>query len=430
MTKAVERYLSRHARPEAEVAEALTRSYRHAVVIPICREPDLSACLEALVRNRQSGPVLVIGVVNARADASSDTHRVNEQTLRDHGCAGRSWAQTSLAAEVDLLVVNRAEGDRLLAPKQGVGTARRIGADIAVRLWQRGQLSSGWVHSTDADARVPEGYFQAPENVVARVLPFRHQTEREALVLYEAGLRFFVLGLLHARSAYAFQTLGSALAFRCETYAQVGGFPQRLAGEDFYLLNKLAKVGAIERSEGSPLVLVDRDSDRVPFGTGPGARRIANTRARGEGFRTYDPRCFDALEAWYGALQALSEHRDVRQTREAIHAVHPALWGCLEGLGVEAGLRDAVEQTTRQSDLHGRLLRWFDALKALRWVHALRDSVWPLVPWQQAAEAMATRHGAPVSEGADLGSLLASLEAGRAGEVEGVPVRVNGARAS
>ena len=45
------------------------------------------------------------------------------------------------------------------------------------------------------------------------------------------------------------------------------GFPRRNATEDFYILNKLAKVGSIARLAGTPVILEGRLSDRVPIGT-------------------------------------------------------------------------------------------------------------------------------------------------------------------
>ena len=62
--------------------------------------------------------------------------------------------------------------------------------------------------------------------------------------------------------------MGSCLAVRPEAYAAVRGFPRKNAAEDFYVLDKLAKVGTIARLAGTPLLLEGRLSDRVPFGTG------------------------------------------------------------------------------------------------------------------------------------------------------------------
>ena len=384
MSRAVGRYLSRHARIEHHIGAEIPGAYAHAVVIPACREPDLGRCLDAVVAASRSTRALVICVVNAREDAGVDTHRENAATLEQFHCSGRPHALCSLSESCDLLVVNRAEQGRYLAEKRGVGTARRIGADIALKLWERGGLSTGWIHSTDADARVPADYFQSPPDATARVIPFRHRTERTALHLYELSLRLYVLGLARGGSPYAFQTIGSALAFRCEAYAQVGGFPEREAGEDFYLLNKLAKVGPVLRSAADPILLVDRDSDRVPFGTGPGARRVEAARASEGGFRTYDPRSFRALGQWNHQLRRLAIHRAPATVAAEMQRFDPRVWSCLCDLGVEGALEEAVRNTRTERDLRGRLFRSFDAFRTLRFIHLLRDRVWAQVPWREA----------------------------------------------
>ncbi len=75
-----------------------------------------------------------------------------------------------------------------------------------------------------------------------------------ATQLYELSLRYYVAGMKFARSPYAFHTIGSSMAVSPVHYARVRGFPKREAGEDFYLLNKLAKLGSVlELDRGSDL---------------------------------------------------------------------------------------------------------------------------------------------------------------------------------
>jgi hypothetical protein len=398
LSRAVDRYLSRHALAEHKIAAEIPGKYEHVVVVPACREPDLSLCFQAIDAASRASQTLVIGVVNAQESATAETHRTNAAALAHFGCAGRAFSLTSLSARCDLLIINRAEAGRFLRPKRGVGTARRIGADIALKLWEGDGLRSDWIHSTDADARVPLDYFQSPKAGVGRVIPFRHDTSRTALLLYEVGLRLYALGLASAASPYAFQTVGSALAFRCEAYAQVGGFPQREAGEDFYLLNKLAKVGPILRSAGDPITLVDRDSDRVPFGTGPGARRVEGNLGLPGGYRTYDARCFLALQHWNYQLRLLAVHRDTAEVKAQMMRFSPAVWSCLRDLGVERALTEAVRNTRKERGLQTRLFCYFDGFRTLRFIHLLRDRLYPLVPWRDALAAAATRDGFEVPD--------------------------------
>src|SRR5690606_17786041 len=100
------------------------------------------------------------------------------------------------------------------------------------------------------------------------------QPSWHALVLYEISLRSYEYGLAYAGSPYAFQTLGSTLALNPAAYAKVRGFPKRLAGEDFYILNKLIKIGPIYLRNDRCLQIKDRPSQRVPFGTGTSVFKI------------------------------------------------------------------------------------------------------------------------------------------------------------
>src|SRR6202022_2192121 len=170
---------------------------------------------------------------------------------------------------------------------QGVGLARKVGNDVALALAAGDRLSSGWLHNTDADTLLPRDYFDqmtgVPEKAAAAIYFFEHRFEKdpglaEAARLYEISLRYYVLGLAWAESPYAYQSMGSCVVISRDAYAAVRGFPRKNAAEDFYVLNKLAKVGSIFRLAGSPVLLEGRPSDRVPFGTGRAIRDLVSSK--------------------------------------------------------------------------------------------------------------------------------------------------------
>ena len=178
-----------------------------------------------------------------------------------------------------------------------------MGADLALSLIDQGQVQTPWIFNTDADAQLPNGYFSVPGDIAARVstsigstsmsavvYPFFHETEDQAAAAYDCFLRYQTLGLRWAGSPYAYGALGSCIAVSANHYAAVRGFPPRAAGEDFYLLNKLAKTGTIWCADTSPLQLGDRPSERVPFGTGPRVKRIREGFAKGVPFTVYPPK--------------------------------------------------------------------------------------------------------------------------------------------
>ncbi len=398
----VRKYLERYAEPEAALALHVPGRYHAAVVVPAHREPASSVL--GLLGAHAPGRVLIVLVVNAAEDSTPEARRetcaVFAELERSYGAAAVLAAAPPLRSYAleshDLLVVDRASQGHLLPAKQGVGLARKIGADLALGLWAAGRVELPWLFSTDADVVLPPDYFASAAAVVPRggelgsvgglLFPFRHQAGGEhsvdvATELYELTLRYHVLGLRHAGSPYAYHSIGSALAVNTEAYAAVRGFPKRLAGEDFYLLDKLAKVSVLAHALSSPIAIRSRLSDRVPFGTGPRVRELCLAAERGEIARVYQPLAYGALGAVLRAFSALARTRDVALVdsglEREIGTVASAAREALAALGFEQELERALAESKSETVLRRRLVTWFDALRTLRFIHGLRDRALP-----------------------------------------------------
>jgi hypothetical protein len=276
--------------------------------------------------------------------------------------------------------------------------ARKLGADIGLRLYAGGRLKSPFLHSTDADVELPADYFDRPELVrspraSALLYPFTHRPEDDpalarAIALYEISLRYYVLGLAYAGSPYAYHTIGSTLAVDAAAYAKVRGFPKRTAGEDFYLLSKLAKVGAIARMSGQPIAVRGRPSDRVPFGTGPAVRRIAETGP--ERFTLYHPSLFEYLRAWLEALAGIAPGKGdsvellARRSCGRMGLDAERLILAAETLGALDAVARAASESKDHEGLKRRLSTWFDAFRTLKLLHALQEKGLAKVVWDEA----------------------------------------------
>jgi hypothetical protein len=405
--KAVQQYLDRYAEPEARIADLLPGTFGHALIIPAYDEgEDLMRALQSVPVGPE-GDVLVILIVNAPPEAAAWVHERNAEVLprlrQKYGAEratcldGPAPAQLFRFRAGSILHVDRASPGHLLPAGQGVGTARKIGFDIALRLHRSRRLASPWLHSTDADVILPRDYFDriagvAIKNAAALIYPFTHRGEDDvalarAVQLYEISLRYYVLGLASARSPYAHQTIGSTLAVDALAYAKVRGVPKRTAAEDFYLLGKLAKVGAIGSIGGMAITLSGRVSRRVPFGTGPAVERIA----REERFTLYHPSIFAYLGAWLDTLADLplgaprsafanhvTEHcrkRGLDPSLIADMAAHPS---------VESAIAAAQSHAKTATKLAHHLTTWFDAFRTLKFVHALEARALPPKPWLEA----------------------------------------------
>ena len=434
------KYFAHYAEPEALLARELSERYLAALVVPACGEaPSLLSGFESALACAPERVLLVL-VVNATDSASALIHSENERLLSHlavqfparrainrEGVATQGWLAS--AEHHDLLWLDRASGGARLPAREGVGMARKLGGDLAAALWAQGQLSCPLIASSDADVTLPVDYFQqltAPisesKKSAAWLWPYRHRPGGDAAidaatVLYEISLRYYVLGLAAAGSCYAYQSVGSTLCVDAAAYCSVRGVPKREAAEDFYLLDKLAKVGPLRRPAVAPLEIRARASERVPFGTGRRSREIAGELASGGEFSLYSPGIFQALAAVLQGLDEFARSAEVAALSRAIERDVPEIaqpvQQVLRELGAFAALTSAVGQAPPGAVLRRRIHTWFDALRTLRFVHGLRDLCLPSVPWRIALDS------APfVLEPFSLGTepdavcrLLASIEA-------------------
>lgn len=388
MARALDKYLADWAEPETRVAELLDGDWEQVIVVPSCNESAQS--LAGLERPSRRVATLAIVVVNGRDEHPIQVHAANESMLAELGANARELAPGVFLRRgaPDLLVIDRASPGRRLPVGQGVGLSRKLGCDLALAL--RDRIRSRWIHSTDADATLPDDYFAADAGPTATgmVRPFVHRGDdpvlRDATWRHEIWLRYYVLALDWAGSPYAFHTIGSCLSIDGEAYAAVRGFPRLQGGEDFYLLNKLAKLGTIHRHEGTPIEIAARKSDRVPFGTGPAVARLLRTS---EGPGVYAPEIFVALRAWHRLLdRVIAEGSwDESPLAELEPELHRTLIEGLDALGARVALRDLVDRHGGET-LRVQVWGWFDAFRTLKLVHGLRSAGFADRPWREVLD--------------------------------------------
>ena len=162
------------------------------------------------------------------------------------------------------------------AKKGGVGWARKTIMDYIVSKADKNDI----IVSVDADTYYPPDYLQSIINffnknnkVVGLAIPYYHKLagdETDRLILrYEIYMRYYLLNMMRIGNPYGYTALGSAMAFPVWAYRKAGGLTPVAAGEDFYFLQKLVKMGGIGNWISSVANPSPRFSDRVAFGTGP-----------------------------------------------------------------------------------------------------------------------------------------------------------------
>jgi hypothetical protein len=361
MSKALISYLERYAEAETALLRIAPHlSYDNVLVIPAYAETT-DFINRTLGNIRQS--VLLILVANAPPGNSISTQCFTNELLDElpHHWHHQNLTLLDYAPDIDILLVDRCQDGYTISANQGVGLARKIGFDLALYLIQQGIVKSPWIYTTDADAVLPREYFDAKpatgSTVAARIFPFRHTAEPALEVasrLYDLSLHYYVEGLRYSGSPYAYQSIGSTLSIHYESYAKVRGFPKKSAGEDFYMLNKLAKVGRIE-SLTSPEMII-----------------------------------FTLLKNWLDVFPEIWLNRSVIDikflTRNAQkHQV--ALEDCLIRMGVLEMIQSGLDQYKNINTFERYLHHWFDAFRTLKFIHILRDSRFKSVPAEKLADA-------------------------------------------
>jgi hypothetical protein len=138
-------------------------------------------------------------------------------------------------------------------------------------------------------------------------------------------------------------------------------------------LDKLAKVAPIARLEGQPLAIRARRSARVPFGTGP---RVTTILAEGRA-DVAAPAAFRALRALLRGIDAFASDREASHLDGAFDALPPELRDAARSALAASGLVAAAVAARAEvggGNLGRRVHTWFDALKTLRFLHALADA--------------------------------------------------------
>ncbi|SEK88096.1 hypothetical protein SAMN05216262_103198 [Colwellia chukchiensis] len=400
--KACAKYLAHYAEPEVQALASFpsTLYYQHAVVIPAFQETGdfidrfvhsvlaQQACLLIVIIN-QPDSGLSLQQQQAQVDLSAYIKQQGETRWQHNNLYLVELNSVEQQSNSAILLVDRYNVP--IPVEQGVGLARKIGADLALKLYHQGQISSSWLHSTDADAHLPDNYLSAYgqanpllDKAVVTCCNFyhysRHLAIHDANMRYENALRYYVAGLQYAQSPSAYFTIGSTLSFDVFAYSQARGFPKRSAGEDFYLLNKLAKLGEVAFLSDVLIKLDARPSQRVPFGTGPAVQNIMHLAQTGADYYYYHPQVFTALRTCLQAFEHLWQQR--HQPELWLSELPDYIQQALSAVGLMAFINK--QKNAKQQQFNKQLVVWFDSFKTLKFIHAVRDLGLANIPLEQA----------------------------------------------
>ncbi|MCX7982286.1 MAG: hypothetical protein N2572_05185 [Syntrophales bacterium] len=382
------------------------------IVIPAYAEKEhLFKTLRSVAENPadELEKTLVICVINNEESAKEEVRENNRQTVEYlHGLITgqlKSNPQENRKILSDINYIKQSplriayidafsQGYEIPDQEKGAGTARKIGMDMALRLLWPSLGKRGLIASLDADTSVEDNYLsslrahRSGNDLEAFVIDYEHPRPEDpflwqAICHYEIFLRFYVLGLSYARSPYAYHVMGSAFAITTGTYLAVRGMSRRKAGEDFYFLNKTAKVCPLRRIRTTRVFPAARLSNRVPFGTG------ASLQKRWEkgdpSGKVYHPEAFYILAKWLNMAEHLIlSQADTRKLVRKAASIHRVLAVFLEERRYPEVWENICKNTPDVKERVRRFHEWFDAFQTLKLIRMLHGSELPMISIAEA----------------------------------------------
>lgn len=251
------------------------------VAIPCFDEPDLISSLESLAScTPPTSQVTVIIVVNSSDRTPDAILSRNEDTIQ----AVLAW-QNEFQPFYRIRLLHAAA---LPSKWAGVGWARKIAMDEAIRCLDCAGLEDGILISFDADSHVSQNYFISIESTFRLnpgyhfvIINFSHPVDdpnlsdclRQGIIQYELYLRYLRNAMQWCGYPHAIHTVGSSFAVKATAYVMQGGMNRRQAGEDFHFLHKIVLLGDYGFVQDSTVFPAARVSHRVPFGTGAALKK-------------------------------------------------------------------------------------------------------------------------------------------------------------
>ena len=390
-------YLEKRALFPPQIKDHPSDELQIIVVIPCYDEPDLIKSLESLKNcSPPKSSVEVIVVFNSSENENEDIKKINQRRFEE----AHKWASKHSSSDLKFFILKHFD---LPDKTAGVGLARKIGMDEAVYRFESIGNQKGIIVCFDADSLCEPNYFQAIENhfvehpnTQACSIHFEHPIEGDqfddsiykAIILYELHLRYYNNAKRYTGFPFAFETIGSSMAVRCDAYQQQGGMNKRKAGEDFYFLNKFMPLGNFTELKSTTVIPSPRKSHRVLFGTGKAVGEIVESS---QFYGTYAPQTFVDLRIFFDSVP-LFFNKQKNEIDEMISVFPKSVLSFLEKHDFDNKIVEIQSNTTNLKTFYNRFFRWFNGFLMMKYVHYVRDEFYPNVPVEEASIWLLTEY--------------------------------------
>ena len=245
------------------------------VVIPCYSESDLLQTLKSLVACQATeARVTVLVILNAATSSAPDAIAQNLLTYLE----GLEWINS--AAIPDWIEIDFLFFPSIPIKYAGVGCARRIGLDLALKMQEDINNSLGIITCLDADCEVDQNYFVAIEkhfknhpecNSASIYFEYKFEslpaTDRLATILFELNFRYNNTFVNLSGLDSSHHLFGYCLAFRASTYRRSGGMVMLKGMEDYTFGEKLKQIGGVRNITETTVFPSSRISFRNEVGS-------------------------------------------------------------------------------------------------------------------------------------------------------------------
>jgi len=128
-----------------------------------------------------------------------------------------------------------------------------------------------------------------------------------------------------------------------------------------------------------------RISDRVPFGTG----KAVNTILEGQPLTTYHPNTFEDLKIMLSGIEKLYNLSEIDIWKEGLPI---SIQLFLDQEHFAEKWQEIKTNTSTTETFQKRFFQWFDAFKAMKYVHFARDYFYPNLSVEEAVKQWLDKH--------------------------------------
>lgn len=384
-------YLKRYAYPIEFLSDkSVPYNLGSVVVIPAYNEKDIVPALHSLDScYPPKKPVEILVVINQPENCIEEVSANNQACYKQ--VMNFKHHKTNDAVDFHAIMVKD-----LPVKYAGVGLARKIGMDEAVRRFHKADNPNGVILNFDADCTCDRNYLQcieeefADNNIYGASIYFEHPLNEsydshivEGIIQYELHLRYFVHALRFSGFPYAFHTVGSCMAVRSDIYQKQGGMNRRKAGEDFYFLQKIIPLGNYSEINGTRVYPSHRSSGRVPFGTGKAMTEwILN---QNKDYYTYSPQVFEDLQALLSDVDVFFNNQ-LSSIEQKYEKLPRSIKEFIPWEEFSDNLIRCKNESAYLNSFRQKFFAWLNGLQILRYIHFCRDRCYPNVTVREAVE--------------------------------------------